>query len=167
MNKLVISLSIVLGVAALCFVAIGAITIHSHNPAHQPDTPLFQPYQAAFAVYTNGTLRQFSGTMYLNQSEDVFIEASNPAIVQVKKPNITWQQFFDTLPISLTPTCLTTGTGQTFCSNQTTALRFFLNGTENPQLLQHVMKPKDRVLISYGITTAEEVLQQYKRVPTP
>lgn len=45
--------------------------------------------QAAFAIYTSGTFRIFTASMYHNLSEDVFIQAENPNIIQVKKDGVT------------------------------------------------------------------------------
>jgi hypothetical protein len=172
MKKNILSVGVILFLAFFAFLLSSTQTVKQTNIFVTPtdslslvNTPAFIPHQAAFAIYTNGTLRQFSSAMYLNQSPDIFIEEINPNIIQVKKEGLTWQDFFNTLPFSVSPTCLTTGTGQTFCSNETTALRFFLNGTENPQLLQQLIQPNDRVLISYGVTTEAQVKQQYNSVP--
>jgi hypothetical protein len=137
------------------------IQIISRTPSPTP----FRDFQAAFAIVTNGTHRTFTASMYFNQSDLAYITEDNPNIIQVKAPNLTWQQFFDTLPLTLSPTCLTTGTHQTFCTNGTTTLRFFLNGTENPQSLQKIIQPKDRLLISYGVSRESDVLQQLNLIP--
>lgn len=126
----------------------------------------FVPYSASFGVFTNGTVRVFSSSMYFNKSPDVYIQNKNPNIVFVRRPEITWQNFFDTLPMKLTPSCLTTGTNETFCTNEQTALRFFLNGTEDPQVLSKVIKSNDRLLISYGLITEDEVKRQYQSIPS-
>lgn len=42
-------------------------------------------YRASFAIFTNGLKRTFTAAMYHNQSEEVYIESSNPSIVFVKK----------------------------------------------------------------------------------
>src|SRR3989337_644656 len=50
--------------------------------------------KASFAIFTNGTFRIFTASMYHNLSEDVYIQADNPNVVHVKKSNTTWDDFF-------------------------------------------------------------------------
>ena len=73
-------------------------------------------YKARFAIFTNGTKRVFTAPMYHNLSEDVYIEASDPSVVHVKKEGKTWMNFFLTLPFKLDKNCLTTVTNETFCA---------------------------------------------------
>jgi len=107
--------------------------------------------KAAFAIFTNGTFRIFTDSKYHNLSEDVYLEASNPNIIHVKKIGITYNDFFQTLPMNLTRDCLITGTGQTFCNGENGQLKFYLNGGERvDDLLEKEIKNGDRALISFG-----------------
>ena len=122
-------------------------------------------YTAGFAIFTNGTFRIFTSPMYHNQSEEVFIEANNPNIVRVKKAEITWEDFFKTLPFKLTKDCLTTGTGQTFCSDDNGKLRFYLNGKEDPNALDRPISNGDRLLVTYGNENEQQIQEQLKKAP--
>lgn len=106
-------------------------------------------FVARFEIYTNGTKRIFTDTKYHNQSTDVYIERSDPHRIHVKKPGTTWSDFFKTLPMSLTHDCLVTGTKQTFCSNDTHTLRFWLNGVETPDALDVEIQPNDFLKVEY------------------
>ena len=119
-----------------------ATTLEVPSPSPTNDT-------ASSEIYTNGTKRIFTASMYHNQSEEVFIESPSPNVVQVKKSGVTWQDFFETLPFSLSKDCLITGTNQTFCTNETGALKFFLNDTEEPHALEQEIMPGDTLLITY------------------
>ena len=121
-------------------------------------------FKASFAIFTNGTFRVFTASMYHNLSEDVFIEAENPNIVHVKKSGITWDDFFKTLPFKLTRECLTTGTGQTFCDGQNDTLKFYLNGEKTDNLLDSEIHKGDQVLISYGNEKTDEIDIQLKKL---
>jgi len=129
-------------------------------------SPTIVNYSAGFAIFTNGTFRIFTAAMYHNLSEDVFIQADNPNIIRVKKANITWDDFFKTLPFKLTKECLTTGTGQLFCSNNNQKLKFYLNGNLDPDALDRVINPRDQLLVSYGSENAAEIEKQLQKVPT-
>ncbi|MEX0896343.1 MAG: hypothetical protein WDZ94_05445 [Patescibacteria group bacterium] len=106
-------------------------------------------FTAGFEVYTLGTKRIFTNTMYHNLSSNVYIEASDPNVVHVKKTGITWADFFESLPFSLEKDCLVTGTNQTFCTNEVGTLRFFINGNEDSDALDRVIQPNDFLRVSY------------------
>lgn len=116
--------------------------------------------KAHFAIFTNGTLRDFSAPRYHNQSQEVFISAENPMVVNVKESGVTWDAFFKTLPMKLTNDCLTTGTGQVFCTNENETLKFYLNGQENRDFLTTSIKNGDKALISYGSENEAEIQEQ-------
>lgn len=103
--------------------------------------------------------------MYHNLSPDVYIESSNPNIVQVKKVDITWNDFFKTLPMSLSRDCLTTGTGQTFCTEGTQTLKFYLNGQLDADALDKKISAGDQLLVSYGDEGDLEIERQVQQIP--
>lgn len=153
------------------------------NPANQPaqtgenkipvatnNKPLATPspkdinYSANFAIFTNGTFRIFTASMYHNQNPDVFIQSPSPNTVQVKKNGLTWQVFFDTLPFKMSKECLTTGTGDTFCSGKNGSLRFFLNGEENSNALSSAILENDKLLVTFGTLTDLQIENQIERL---
>jgi len=115
------------------------------------------PFDAYFVIYTNGTLRNFDNPMYHNLNEDVFIPQDNTGSVRVLRDNITWLNFFNTLPFSLDEECLITGTGQTFCSGEGGSLIFVLNGEEDNSALSREIRKGDKLLISFGSDPARLV----------
>ena len=106
--------------------------------------------RASFLIFTNGVRRVFTAAMYHNLSADAYIEAANPAIIQVKKSGITWGRFFATLPFELSATCLVTGTGERFCNTASRSLKFYLNGERTENFLDMEIRDGDWSLISYG-----------------
>jgi len=107
-------------------------------------------FTATFKIVTNGTNRTFTATMYHELSPDAFINADNPDTIHVTKSNTTWGDFFKTLPFKLDNECLVTGTGQTFCTNTSNSLKFYLNGNLDMLALEKVINEGDDLLISYG-----------------
>ena len=51
--------------------------------------------------------------------------------------------------MSLDKNCLVTGTKQTFCTNKTQKLRFYINNIEDPDALDKVIKNKDSLLVTF------------------
>jgi hypothetical protein len=109
----------------------------------------FKPFSARFEIYTKGTKRIFTSSMYHKQSPSVFIQADDPSRIYVTQNNIHWNDFFETLPFSLNKECLVTGTKQTFCSNEEYQLVFVLNGVEEPKALDLLIKQDDFLIIKY------------------
>lgn len=106
-------------------------------------------FTARFEIYTLGTKRIFTAAMYHNQSSGVFIQNPDPSVIYIKKSGISWDDFFKTLPFSLTRDCLVTGTKQTFCTSDSKKLMFFLNNIENPDALVLEIKPGDYLQVRY------------------
>lgn len=167
MNKkiafiILISISLIGG---FYFVNSSNIKQKSNDQLQKPTTSSKNiDYKASFAIYTNGTFRIFTAPMYHNLSEDVFIEASNPNIVNIKRLNITWRDFFETLPLKLDENCLTTGTKQTFCSNDDFVLQFYLNEERNQSALDQVIKPEDKLLVTYEKENSPAITQQLQSI---
>lgn len=131
-------------------------------------TPTTNPkidYQAGFAIFTNNTFRIFTASMYHNLSEDVYIQADNPNVVYVKNQGIKWDDFFKTLPMQLTKDCLTTGTKQTFCTDEKNSLKFYLNGVRDDLALEKVIQDGDQLLVSFGPDEDPNINQQLTKVP--
>lgn len=122
-------------------------------------------YKASFAIFTHGTFRIFTSPMYHNLSEDVFIQANNPNVVHVKKSNLTWNDFFSTLPFKLTKTCLITGTGETLCTGNGGTLKFYLNGVRNDDLLDKPIDAGTQALITFGNEDSIQIKRQLLQIP--
>ena len=121
----------------------------TREPSPSPTTVGQETEISAFFTVTTGSIiRNFSAQKYHNQSPEVYIEASNPTVVHVKKPSITWDAFFKTLPMKLTKDCLMTGDGEKLCNDSGT-LQFFLNDIEEPNLLERQIKQGDKAKILY------------------
>ena len=165
----VILLMVILGVLAVG----GFLVFSSSNPKTEPialPTSTVAISEAAdikvsFAIFTNGTFRAFSASMYHNRSADVFIDSSNPNIVNVKKTNIAWNDFFSTLPFKLTKECLTTGSRETFCTDSAKSLKFYLNGQLDTDALDRTIKEGDKLLVSFGAKNDPAVENQIKQIP--
>lgn len=163
MNK-----TVVIGVILLLIVFSGFIFISNKNEESKPTSDQAQSVdkRASFAIFTNGTFRVFSAAMYHNLSRDVYIEAKNPNVIQIRKDSITWNDFFKTLPFSITKDCLTTGTKETFCTNQNGTLKFYLNGVRYNDLLDKEISNEDRALITYGSESEKQIRQQIDKLNT-
>lgn len=143
--------------AVIIILAISAFTILNKPQSPQTAAPTPVPKMqdekvnitATFTIITDNITRSFKAEKYHNLSPDVYIEASDPAIVHVTKNGITWDDFFKTLPMKLTKDCLTTGDGETFCNGKNGSLKFYLNDKEDKDLLDKEIKEGDKILIKF------------------
>lgn len=131
-------------------------TVQNNSPSSQltniKSTPLVSipNFTATFSIIT-GFPRDFSNSMYLNRSPEAFIErAGNPNLIRIKKVGITWDEFFKTLPFTLTQTCLVTGDGETLCNDGKRTLKFYLNLKDTPDALTLPIVPNDNLEVIYG-----------------
>lgn len=170
-NKIYVSIGIIvvlLFAVVYIFLARSSETATEELPIQSQNNTkvkLVVDYSASFAIFTNGTFRIFTAPMYHNLSEDVFIQADNPNIVRVKKEDTTWNDFFKTLPLKLTKDCLTTGTGQVFCTGKNEKLRFYLNGELNLNVLDEIIHKGDRLLVSFGSENDKQIQSQLQKIP--
>lgn len=142
-------------------------TTSTASPASTILSPTPQlPYRAYFAIFTNGTFRIFTLPMYHNLSPDVYITAETPNTITVTKTQQTWQDFFNTLPFTLSQDCLTTGTGEQFCTGPAGTLSFYLNGQNVPEALTRQLLPEDMLLVTYGSneTEIQQQLEELKEI---
>lgn len=123
----------------------------TQNTSQSTPAPVFSPYTASFQIVINGETRTFTDPRYHNKSADVYIppEGSGQVQVVVAKTNITWGDLFTTLPMSVDTKCIVTGTKQTFCTNATQQLRFYINGIESPNALTTIIEPDSQLKIVY------------------
>lgn len=136
--------------------------------SQNPNTTIPQEQKeinASFTIFINDGLRVFTASMYHNLSPNVYIKKDKPNIVVVTKNGTTWQDFFNTLPMKLTVECITTGTGETFCTTGTKKLKFYLNGKLERNLLGTEIKNGDKVLITFGYETDAQIQNQLKLIP--
>lgn len=123
-------------------------TIFTPSPSLLPKEDVIET-AATFRIITNNTIRTFTDSRYHNLSKDVYITSEDPNRVVVKKKGTTWSDFFKTLPMSLDENCLVTGTKQTFCTNETKKLYFYINNTESATALDSLIRQDDFLLIEY------------------
>lgn len=162
MKWLILIVGIVIGLTGiLLFLQTKDRMIPVENAAIKPTVLPTQPvnYTASFMIFTNGTQRIFTDPRYHNLSPEVYLEPTNSHIIHVKT-TVTWNEFFKTLPMSLTKDCLVTGTKQTFCTNKNETLKFYINGRPENNALDMIIKPNDWLLVSFGNEDEEEIKKQ-------
>lgn len=134
-------------------------------------------YHADFAVYINGEREQFDNFNFYEEvtqcsasGDDatpegrVHMHDNVNSIVHVHDELVTWSHFFSSLDWGLTNVSLTTW-GDVFDSTGEDAdMKFVQNGEIVDTLANDVIGHQDKVVISYGDVTDEEILGWYDQL---
>lgn len=136
---------------------------------------LFQPdmhihYHANFAVFINGQRQEFKGPQFYQEIASCN-DSANPQgrvhmhdnighVVHVHDKLVTWGNFFNILGWSLSDRALFDGT-KSYVDGQDNELHFMLNGKPAISIANEVIGNEDRLLVSYGNETPEQLQQQF------
>jgi len=109
---------------------------------------------ADFRVYLNREPYNFSQEKYMSTdnrtlSNFVHLHDMDGSVIHKHATGITLGFFFRTLGMTFNSTCFAVENAS-YCSNATSALRFFVNGKENYEFGAYEFNDLDRILISYN-----------------
>ncbi len=136
-------------------------------PLAQP-TPEYHVH-ADFKVYVEGQGVDFSLDKYQSvegQEKDLWthLHDGNGNLIHVHRQGVTLGQFFKSLGITLTPTCLALDTGQQYCTGGASTLKLFVNGQPDARFDAYEPQDLDRILISFGAETGPALQPQLDAV---
>ncbi len=131
-------------------------------------------WHADFAVFIRGqqfdfNQPQFVSTVGSEKSETVHIHDPRHTVIHVHREGSTWDEFFRSLGFLLDDpsfagvtserTCLALPSGEKLCNTATETLKFYVNGVKVDGIANLDISDLDRVLVSYGPETHEEVVR--------
>ena len=159
------------------------LVVESCSTLDDPNCKLRQGvhWHADFALFIRGEQFDFNQPQFLadeDSGEDhhpyLHIHPERYTVVHVHLSGSTWSEFFESLGFSLTDptlvgveeaqTCLTMPDGTQYCSDGDERLRFFRNGVEVDGIGLSEITDLDRVLITYGSESDEEIQDQIAQV---
>lgn len=119
---------------------------------------------ADFQVYVNGKQIDFTRTEYQLKHALVHLEepAVAPYLIHKHATGITYGMFFTTIGVDITE-CLTIN-GKEFCDINGRTVKYYLNGQITPDLYHAQINDLDKVLISYGSESLDELQMQLASV---
>jgi hypothetical protein len=109
---------------------------------------------ADFAVYMNGNKLDFSQTEYQSsvgheKDEHVHLHDGDGKVVHRHAKGVTFAQFLQSVDHTLTDECFTTDTKEQYCTNASSTLAFYVNGTPADKTT-YVPQEEDKILLTYG-----------------
>ena len=110
---------------------------------------------ADFRMYINDERIRFTDEKYQSEVGHTLDAAQhfhdgNDEVIHRHAKDVTIADFFHSLGLTLTDTCLTLDTGKKYCTNNTRTLLLFVNGTPVPDIEHYTTAEKDRILLYYG-----------------
>lgn len=114
---------------------------------------------ADFKVYIDGNSVNFSKPEYMVRAKHVHVEDMDGDVIHVHATGVTIGEFFNTLGMKFTNSCLKIE-GLQYCSSGEKTLKFYVNGEPNSEYDNYLMGDLDKILISYGNEPPDKIKQQ-------
>ncbi|MFN6992144.1 MAG: hypothetical protein ACK4MM_05435 [Fervidobacterium sp.] len=126
---------------------------------------------ADFKVYLNGNWIDFSQPKYFVRSPYIHVEGG-PGVGQVlhiHATGVTLDTFFKSVGIQFSKDCFVDDNGNRYCNNGTHTLKFYVkkpngNWEENDQFEKYKPVELDKILITYGNESPDEIVMQQESV---
>lgn len=115
---------------------------------------------AGILVKIFGDTFDFSAPAYQIKSSWIHFEGNDGSTVHKHATGVTLGYLFETLGLGLDDQCYEFQDGRSFCTNEDYTLRFFINGEQVNDIRDYEIQEDDKILISYGAETPEEIESQ-------
>ena len=119
---------------------------------------------AAISVKIFGDEFDFSSPSYQIKSPYIHFEGRDGSTVHKHATGVTLGYLFDSLNLIVDDQCFIFQDGRSFCDNEDYSIKFFVNNMEVDDIRPVEIQEDDRILISYGGETAEEIKEQLEKV---
>ena len=115
---------------------------------------------AAILVKIFGDEFDFSAPAYQIKSPWIHFEGRDGSTVHKHAPGVKLGYLFDSLRLGLDDQCYTFQDGREYCTNEDYSLKFYINGDKVDDIRDYEVSEGDRILISYGGETPDEIAAQ-------
>jgi len=102
----------------------------------------------------------FSSPAFQIKSSWIHFEGSDGDTIHRHSTGVTLGYLFETLGITVNFECFIFPDGRSFCENDDYSIKFFINHEQVSDIAGYVIDENDRVLISYGNESPEEIDRQ-------
>jgi len=102
----------------------------------------------------------FSVPSYQIKSSWIHFEESDGITIHRHASGVTLGYLFDSLNIGVDSECYSFPDGRQFCTNEDYSLKYYINHQPVKQISDYVFEDGDRILISFGSETPEQIEEQ-------
>jgi len=115
---------------------------------------------ATLLVKIFGDKFDFSRPEFQLQDPRINFEPATPDLIHRSSDDATLGFLFETFKMQLSKECLVFSDGKRFCNSDEHSLKFYVNDKQKENISQYVIAEEDRILISYGSESEQEVTEQ-------
>ena len=115
---------------------------------------------ASLLVRIFGDTFDFSSPTYQIKSSWIHFEDTDGTTIHRHSSGVTLGFLFDTLNIGINDECYRFPDGREFCTNEDYSLKYYINHKSVDSIYDYVLADDDRILISFGPETPEEIEEQ-------
>jgi len=108
----------------------------------------------------------FSSPAFQIKSSWIHFEGQDGDTIHRHSTGVTLGYLFGTLGLTVNDECFVFPDGRQFCNNDDYSLKFFINHEQVPSIIGYIGNENDRVLISYGNESPEEIDRQLLELDT-
>lgn len=95
-------------------------------------------------------LEKYQSTHEKELSPDVHLHDGNGEMIHLHWSGQTVASFFESISMTVTGDCLTTDSGQQYCTGEQGTLSLYADGVKVDTIGQYLLEDLDRILVSYG-----------------
>ena len=115
---------------------------------------------ASLLVRIFGDKFDFSVPSYQIKSSWIHFEESDGTTIHRHASGITLGYLFDSINIGIDNKCYIFPDGRQFCTNEDYSLKYYINHQPVSNISDYIFEDGDRILISFGPETPEEIEEQ-------
>lgn len=122
---------------------------------------------AGFAVILNGQEIDFSQTRYqvdTTRSQLIHMEGGDGTTLHRHATGVPIEEFLHSVRMDIVNNCFVNDNGAQYCEGGDNRLIYFVNGQEVDDIMGYVLNEDDRILITYGDLTEQQIQEQIDTV---
>ena len=108
----------------------------------------------------------FSSPAFQIKSSWIHFEGQDGDTIHRHSTGVQLGYFFETLGITINEECFIFPDGREFCTNEDYSLKFYINHEQVSDIRNHITSGENRILISYGNETPEQIQSQLLELDT-
>jgi len=158
------SMLMVAGVLGIVTVIVGYsaynfVNLQGSAPGAPPGAGILGDEHAHISTLVRifGDKFDFSSPAFQIKSSWIHFEGQDGDTIHRHSTGLTLGYLFETLGITVNDECFVFPDGRQFCNNDDYSIKFFINHEQVPSIHDYIGNEDDRVLISYGNESPEEI----------
>ncbi len=155
------------GILALIAVIVGYssyvfVTMDSNVPGAPPGAGKLggEHVHSSLLVRIFGDKFDFAVPSYQIKSSWIHFEDSDGTTIHRHSTGVTLGYLFDSINIGIDNKCFVFPDGRQFCTNEDYSLKYYINHQPVSNISEYIFEDGDRILISFGPETPEQIEEQ-------